>query len=159
MNLCVSWGGPCGVPPPCNSGIELKVEKRCMKTTSGSGTSSDQELTIEELHRRFPSIFDLSQGAMRKITPHMQLMSVGLEDIEWIDGKMRFTSNCGYQTISQCEKKDVLSFTKEQVDRGIVSHMLPTQKGFFSQSLFIPKKSGRPRWVVDFRRLNTLCIA
>ena len=36
--------------------------------------------------------------------------------------------------------------------------MLPTQKGFFSQSLFIPKKSGRPRWVVEFRRLNTLCI-
>ena len=36
------------------SGIELKVEKRDMKISSGSKTNNDQGLTIEELHSQSP---------------------------------------------------------------------------------------------------------
>ena len=117
-----------------------------------------EPLTLENLTKSFPRVFDLSPAAM-KITPAMEKMAVGLEDVQWKAGQGKWTSNTQYQTISQCDKEAVKKFTQEQIDRGIVSRMEPAHKGFFSQSIFIPKKSGTPRWVVDFRRLNTLLWA
>lgn len=118
-----------------------------------------QDEKLRQLRQDFPSVFDLSPEAIQRITPRMQAMAVGLEDVEWVDGKVKYTSSSAYQTISSCEKGQVQAFVREQVARGIVTMMSADQKGFFSQSLFIPKKSGLPRWVVDFRRLNTMCWA
>ena len=117
-----------------------------------------EPLSLEQLRQSFPRVFDLSPTAM-EITPAMAKMAIGLDDVQWKAGRGRWTSNTQYQTISQCDRQAVEKFTQEQINRGIVSRMDPSQKGFFSQSIFIPKKNGTPRWVVDFRRLNTLLWA
>lgn len=93
------------------------------------------------------------------MTPEMQQMAIGLNDVEWKGGKARFTNQSRYQTHSECEVQAVKKFTLTQVAREVVSFVSPGMKGFFSQSLFIPKKSGTPRWVVDFRRPNALLFA
>ena len=118
--------------------------------------SPSADLTLEHLRREFPRVFDLRPEAMG-ITSQMQKMEVGIDDVEWVSPLGKAWSSEGvYQTISQMDKKAIDDFTDEQIRRGIVSPMAPTVKGFFSQSIFIPKKTGSPRWVVDFRRLNKL---
>ena len=89
----------------------------------------------------------------------MEKLVVGREEVEWKDGVIRYTSRSRYQTVSLCDRAAILKFTREQISRGIVSVMSAVEKGMFSQALFIPKKSGTPRWVVDFRRVNSICWA
>ena len=145
------------------TGTEIQIGNRHMERVDVHGERTElkdqRERQVQELQRQFPSVFDLSPKAMRNITPKMQALAIGVNDVEWVDGKIRYSSSSTYQTISSCEKNQVKQFAREQEERGIVSEMTADQKGFFSQSLFIPKKSGLPRWVVDFRRLNTLCWA
>lgn len=145
------------------TGKEIPLGSRSMERVDVFGERNDQkderEAKLRQLQRQFPSVFDLSPEAMRFITPKMQALAIGMNDVEWVDGKIRYTSSSTYQTISSCERDQIKQFVQEQEERGIVTKMSADQKGFFSQSLFIPKKSGLPRWVVDFRRLNTLCWA
>ena len=135
----------------CRAGEELELQK----TVGERG----ETLTLESLQMQFPSVFDLSPKAMRHITPAMEKLAVGCEDVEWKDGIIRYTSRSRYQTVSLCDRVAILKFTREQISRGIVSVMSAVDKGMFSQALFIPKKSGTPRWVVDFRRVNSVCWA
>ena len=58
--------------------------------------SYSQEWNVKDLCKRFPTVFNLSPKAMKRITPQMELMAVGLDDAEWVDGRIRLTSDCQY---------------------------------------------------------------
>ena len=60
---------------------------------------------------------------MRHITPTMEKLAVGREDVGWKDGVIRYTSRSRYQTVSLCERAAIMKFTREQISKGIVSVM------------------------------------
>ena len=111
-------------------------------------------LTKEVLIKGYSRVFDLSPEAM-KVTKAMNQMAVGKGDVRWKVQNIPLTSRTHYQTISSCEETAVHGFIQDQIQRGIIHEMKPEEKGFFLQSMFIPKKSGMPHLFIDFRRLNT----
>ena len=113
--------------------------------------------TLDELRHLYARVFDLSPEAMQ-VTTALAQFAVGRQDVQWKPGRIPWSNRSHYVAMSQCEEHAVKEFVQLQLRRGVVAEMTPAQRGVFAQSLFIPKKNKTPRWVVDFRIVNSLMI-
>lgn len=108
-------------------------------------------ITKSNVKHMFPYLFE---AASFSISSDMQALCITPQDIHW-SPYTRWMSDTRFQPISTCESSAVLHTLDDLEAKHIIKRMLPNEKGFYSQCLVIPKKSGAPRITIDCRRVNT----
>lgn len=102
---------------------------------------------------------DLFTNLNEKINAgEMNKLCVTYDEIDW---KFPIPKSCRNQpqALNFCDLKDVKECLQSLINREIIKEMKCDEKAFFSQALFIKKKTGKPRLVNDYCRLNTLSYA
>lgn len=147
---------------------QLTSKSRCLMLESGiskillpSGIQEDLHklqvsTPLEHWMKKYPQVFDDSIQGMAHITPDMRKQAISSNQIHWITRLPRISGV--QQTVhSIVEKEEIGTYLEELEGQGVIERVPVNARGLYSQAMFLRKKSGDLRCVIDFRKLNTLC--